>query len=64
MTLTDQRFIVTMAYLTPPGKTTKPSKVNQAGFSIAVKNLQGELAIRLFKRLNVDSNHLGITLNL
>ena len=50
MTLTELRYIVTLAQLQHFGKAAERCNVNQSTLSIAVKKLEGELGIELFER--------------
>lgn len=50
MTLTELRYVVTLAQLQHFGKAAERCNVNQSTLSIAVKKLEGELGIELFER--------------
>jgi LysR family hydrogen peroxide-inducible transcriptional activator len=50
MTLTELRYIVTLAQMQHFGKAAERCNVNQSTLSIAVKKLEGELGIELFER--------------
>jgi len=50
MTLTELRYVVTLAQLQHFGKAAERCNVNQSTLSIAVKKLESELGIELFER--------------
>jgi len=61
MTLTELRYIVTLAQMQHFGKDAERCNVNQSTLSIAVKKLEGELGIELFERSknNVRATPIG-----
>ena len=61
MTLTELRYIVTLAQMQHFGKAAERCNVNQSTLSIAVKKLEGELGIELFERSknNVRATPIG-----
>ena len=61
MTLTELRYIVTLAKMQHFGKAAERCNVNQSTLSIAVKKLEGELGIELFERSknNVRATPIG-----
>ena len=61
MTLTELRYIVTLAQMQHFGKAAERCNVNQSTLSIAVKKLEGELCIELFERSknNVRATPIG-----
>lgn len=61
MTLTELRYIVTLAQMQHFGKAAERCSVNQSTLSIAVKKLEGELGIELFERSknNVRATPIG-----
>ena len=50
MTLTELRYVVTLAQLQHFGKAAERCNVNQSTLSIAIKKLESELGIELFER--------------